>query len=102
MVPKESVVDWRSLLAGGDVGASELTKWSLSESKSAEVDDVVLAVCNHLVGNLNEKSGHSLICVVVARDRVNHLDRVHERGKSLLNGLRCAFVEWLNELFQGL
>ena len=55
-----------------------------------------------MVSNLDEKSGHSLVSVVVSCDSVNHLDRVHKGGKGVLDGFRSAFVKWLDELFKGL
>lgn len=102
MVPKQSVIDRSGFLVRRDVGTGELAEGSLSESESSEVDDVVLAVGNHLVGNLDEKSGHSFVGVVVTSDGVDHFNRVHKSRKSLLDGLGCAFVEGFDELFQGL
>lgn len=74
----------------------------MSQSDASEVNNVVFTVGNHLVGNLDEKSSHSLVCVVVSSDGVNHLDGVHKGGKSVLDRLGCAFIKWLNELFKSL
>lgn len=43
-----------------------------------EVQDVLLAVVDHLVGDLDEKTSHSFISVIVSSDGVNHLDTVHQ------------------------
>ena len=46
----------------------------LSVSDSSEINYVVFAVEDHLVSDFLEKSSHTLICVVVASNRMNHLD----------------------------
>lgn len=51
-----------------------MAKWSLAQPEAAEVDDVVFAVSNHLVGDLYEQTGHTLISVVVTCDCVDHLN----------------------------
>jgi len=74
----------------------------LAQSDASEVNNVIFTVGNHLVGNLDEKTSHSLVCVVVSGDCVNHLDGVHQGGKSVLDGLGCAFIKRFNELFKSL
>jgi len=69
---------------------------------SNEIQDIELAVSDHLVGDLDKKTGHSLVGVVVSGDGVDHLDTVHQSWKSFLNGLWGTIVEWLNEFLEGL
>jgi hypothetical protein len=102
MIPKKSIIDWGSLFSWGNVWAGKLAKRCLAQSKTAKVDNVVLAVGNHLIGNLDEKTSHSLVGVVVASDGVDHLYWVHEGRKSFLDCLRGAFVEGLDEFLKSL
>jgi hypothetical protein len=67
-----------------------------------EVEDVDLAVDDHLVGDLHEKAGHTLVGVVVSSDGVDHLDGVHEDGEGLTDAVRCSIVEGLNEALESL
>lgn len=90
MVPEDLVTGRLSLLI------------SLTSSDSSEVEDGELAVVDHLIGDLDEESGHSLVGAVVSSDGVDHLDTIHESWKSLLDSLWVAFVQWLDELLQGL
>ena len=69
-------------------------------SDSLVIEDVVLAVVDHLVGDLHEESSHGVVGVVVTSDGVDHLDGVHQCWESILNCLRGAFIQWLNELFK--
>jgi hypothetical protein len=102
VVPQDGVVDGGSLLASSLLGGSELTNWGETLLDAAEVDDVETAVRNHLVGDSNEKTSHALVGVVVASDGVDHLNRVHKCGKSVLDELGGTVVEGLNELLEGL
>ena len=70
--------------------------------ESSEVEDVELAVGDHLVGDLGQESGHSLVSVVVSSDSVDHLDAVHQSWKSLFDAFWISFVKWFDELFEGL
>jgi len=70
--------------------------------QSFEVKNIVLAVCNHLVGDFSKKSGHSLVSVVISSDSMDHLDAVHQSWKSLFDAFWISFVKWFNELFEGL
>ena len=74
----------------------------LTSSDSSEVEDVVFALDDHLVGDLDEETGHSLVGVVVSGDGVDHLDTVHESWEGVLDGLWVSIVEWLNEFLKGL
>ena len=74
---------------------------SLPFSDFLIVDDVVLAVVDHLVRDLNEQPGHSVVGVIVSSDSVNHLDAIHQGGQGILYGLGGAFVKWLDELLEG-
>jgi hypothetical protein len=58
----------------------------LAELNLSEVKNVILAVSNHLVGDFSEKTGHSIVGVVVSGDGMDHLDTVHQSWKSLLDG----------------
>jgi len=74
VIPQNGVVNGAGLLALGLLGSGELANWGLTVLNAAEVDDVEAAVSDHLVGDLDEKAGHTLVSVVVASDRVDHLD----------------------------
>jgi len=89
MIPKNIIGHW-TLLAG------------LAPSDSSEVKNVVLALNDHLVGDLNKESGHSLVGVVVSGDGVNHLDTVHQSWEGILDSLWVSIVEWLDEFLKGL
>jgi hypothetical protein len=67
MVPK-NVISWHWTLL-----------WIFTLSELAKVEDVCLAVLNHLVGDLYEQTSHALIGVVVSCNSVDHLDTVHQR-----------------------
>lgn len=84
MVPEARVVNGSDLLALGR-GGRQGTDGSLSLADAAEVNDVKFTVVDHLVSDLHEETGHTLVGVVVPRNRVDHLDGVHESGKGLLD-----------------
>ena len=65
MVPK-NIISWKLSLL-----------WILTFSDQAKVKDVVLAVSDHLVRDLDEQTSHALISVIVSSNRVDHLDTVH-------------------------
>ena len=90
VIPKDIIVLWLSLLA------------SLTSSDSSEVEDVVLAVVDHLVGDFHEEACHSLIGVVVSGNGVDHFDTVHESWKGLFDGVRISIVQRLDEFLKGL
>jgi len=73
-----------------------------TSSDLSEVENVELAVGDHLIGDLDEETSHSFVGVVVSGDGVDHLDTVHQSWKSFLNGLWGTIVEWLNEFLEGL
>ena len=75
---------------------------SKTELDVAEVYNIVLAVGDHLVGDLDEKRSHTLSCVVVARNSVDHLDGVHEGWESLSNGVRVANIKRLEGFLKSL
>ena len=89
MIPKNIIGHW-TLLVG------------LTSSDSPEVEDVVFALDDHLVGDLNKESGHSLVGVVVSGDGVDHLDTVHESWQGVLDSLWVSVVEWLDEFLKSL
>ena len=102
LVPKAIV-----LKGGGDLNfgvgqGAHLTLAREAKLNVPEVDDVVLAVCNHLIGDFDEKASHALRRIVIARDGVNHLDRVHKGWQSLLDRLGVTDVERLEVLLEGL
>jgi len=68
----------------------------------AEVQDVLLAVVDHLVGDLDKQTSHTLISVIVSSDSVNHLDTVHQGRQRLLDGHWVTFVKRFNELLKSL
>lgn len=61
---------------------------------------MVLAVGDHLVSDFDEKASHAFVSVVVSRNGVYHLDRVHQGGQGLLDALGSAFVKGLDEFFK--
>ena len=65
-----------------------------------EVEDIVLAVVNHLLGDLYEEASHTVVSVVVPGDGMDHLDAVHECGECVLDGVGSTFIEGLNELLK--
>lgn len=75
---------------------------SLASSDSSEVENVVLAVVDHLIGNFHEEACHSLIGVVVSGNGVDHLDTVHESWKGLFDGVRISIVQRLDEFLKSL
>lgn len=84
MVPKYGVVNEVDLLG-----------WWLAIldfSDSLIVENVVFAVVDHLVGDLDEETSHGVVGVVVSGDGVDHLDGVHQGRQGVLDCLRCAFV----------
>ena len=61
----------------------------------------LLAVTNHLVGDLGEEVRHAILGVVVTSDGVDHLDGVHESGESV-DDRRCGpRVQRLDEALEG-
>jgi len=70
--------------------------------KSTEVDDIEAAVSDHLVGDTDKETSHTLIGVVVTSDSVDHLYRVHKGGKGVLDRFGVAVIQRLNELFKRL
>ena len=42
------------------------------------VHDVMLAGCDHLIGDFHKQGGHSLGRIVVLGDTVDHSDSVHQ------------------------
>jgi hypothetical protein len=68
----------------------------------AEVHNVILAVEDHLVGDLHEKSSHSLGGVIVSGNGVDHLDGVEKGWEGLLDSNCVASVEGLKELLKSL
>jgi hypothetical protein len=101
MVPQARVVNGSRLLASGNC-LGKRADGRHAEADATEVNNVILAVVDHLVGDLHEEASHALVGVVVTRNGVDHLDGVHESGKGFLDRLRVAFVEGLNELFESL
>jgi len=66
----------------------------------SEVEDVVLAVVDHLLSDLNEQASHSIVGVVVTGNSMDHLDTVHQCRQCVLDGVRGAFVERLDEFLK--
>jgi hypothetical protein len=66
----------------------------------SEVENVVLAVVDHLLSDFNEQASHSIVSVVVTRNSMDHLDTVHQCGQCVLDGVRSAFVERLDKLLK--
>ena len=67
-----------------------------------EPKNVLFAVDDHLVGDLDEETGHTLVSVVITRNGVDHLDGVHQDGEGLLDCNWIAVIEGLNEALEGL
>mmetsp|Transcript_60780 Transcript_60780/g.98402 ORF Transcript_60780/g.98402 Transcript_60780/m.98402 type:complete len:237 (-) Transcript_60780:109-819(-) len=62
--------------------------------------DTLLAVCDHLIGDLGKEVGHSLGGIIVPCDGVDHLHGVHQCGKGVHDGGRATDVERLDELLE--
>ncbi len=69
-------------------------------SDSSEVQNVVLAVVDHLLSDLYEEASHTIVSIIVPGNGVNHLYAVHEGGKGILDGVRGSLIEWLDELLK--
>jgi hypothetical protein len=67
---------------------------------SVEVQDVVLAVHDHLVGDLDEETGHSFVSVVVSSYGVDHLDGVHQNRESFDDREWGSIVEGFDVAFK--
>lgn len=67
-VPKSIILKLLTLLNVNSFASLNLT----------EVQDVLLAVVDHLVSDLDEEASHALVGVVVASNGVDHLDTVHQ------------------------
>lgn len=68
----------------------------------SEFKNVLLAVGDHGICDLDEQTGHSLVGVVVSSNGVDHLDRVHQGWEGVLDSLWGSIVEWLDELLKSL
>jgi hypothetical protein len=90
VIPK-SIIWWLLALLG------DLTQASVSVAQ-----DVLSAVLDHLVSDLDKETSHTLVGVVISGDSMNHLDTIHESWKGLLDGLWCSIIKGLNELLKGL
>ena len=66
----------------------------------SEVENVLLAIVNHLLSDLNEESSHPVVCIVVPGDGVDHLDAIHQGGECILDSIRGAIIEWFDEFFE--
>jgi hypothetical protein len=84
VVPETTVINGRLLLTGRRYSVKR-AHGVLSKANATEVDDVELAVGDHLVGDLDEEASHSFVGVVVTSDGVDHLDGIHKSGKGLLD-----------------
>jgi hypothetical protein len=89
MLPEDIVVD--DLFAGSHGALSD----------SLEVENVVLAVVDHLLSDLHKESSHAVVGVVVSSNGVDHLDAVHQSGKGILDSVRGTFIEGLDDLLEG-
>jgi len=55
-----------------------------------------------LISDLDEKTSHALISVVVAGNSVDHFNRVHKCRQCFLDSLGSSLIQWLNEFFESL
>ena len=103
IIPQDAVIkngplgSTSSTSGAGDRADSWQTELDLSE-----IQNIELAVHDHLVGDLNKKACHSFSGVVVASDRVNHLDGVHQGRQGLFDGGWGALIQGIYELLKGL
>jgi len=78
-----------------------LLDWDV-ELLVSEFKNVLFAVSNHGVGDLDEKTSHSLVGIVVSSNGVDHLNGVHQSWKGVLDGLWSSIIEWLDEFLKSL
>lgn len=71
------------------------------EIRFLSVEDSLLTVGDHLIGNFHEKASHFISSVVKSGDGVDHFDGIHEGGKSINDLRRGSVIEGVNEFFQG-
>lgn len=76
--------------------------WLQAFADQAKVQDIGSAVLDHLISDLDEKTSHALIGIVVPSNGVDHLDAVHECWQSLFDRLWSSIVKWLDELLKSL
>ena len=94
LIPKDAII---TSLRCGLLG---LGGGRFSSRTLFEIQNVVLAVGDHLVGDLHEETGHTFVSVVVSGDSVDHLNGVHQNGEGLNNGQWSSIVERLDVSFE--
>jgi hypothetical protein len=62
----------------------------------------LLAIKDHLVGNLDKEAGHPFVSVIVTGNSVNHLNRVHQDWKCLFDRDWISIVKGFYEALEGL
>lgn len=75
---------------------------SLAGLDLLEVQDVLLTVLDHLIGDLDEEASHAFISVIVTSDGMDHLDTVHQGRQGLLDGNWITIIKRLDELLKSL
>lgn len=88
VVPQDIVVD--DFLARVDSAFSD----------SLEIENVLLAVVDHLLGDLDEQASHAIVSVIVPGDGMDHLDAVHQGRECVLDRIRGSLIEGLDELLE--
>ena len=62
-----------------------------------EENDIVLAVVDHLIGDLAEQFCHAVISIVITSDGVDHLDAVHQTREGLFDCVWISIVQRFDE-----
>jgi len=63
-----------------------------------EKNDIVLAIVDHLVGDLAEQLCHTVIGIVISSNGVDHLDAIHQTWKGLFDCIWISIVQRFDEL----
>ena len=57
-----------------------------------EENDIVLAVVDHLIGNLAEQFCHAVIGIVITSNSVDHLDAIHQTWEGFFDCIWISIV----------
>jgi len=63
-----------------------------------EENDIVLAIIDHLVGDLTEQLSHTIVGIVITSNCVDHLDAIHQTWEGFFDCIWISIVQRLDEL----